>query len=310
MTDTSARPNGAPNMLVLERDLIPPSWRNASEYNRTMFVFCPSSFMKTPIADVVLPINRACSKLSGHPVAAHFVGFEQGPKFAEMRSFISYQEGERRWNNKIENVQLPPGEYCVIVSPFYAGERGEQLEHDARMAICMCRGFITSLYGTSIAERPVAELHIHQTDGKISTVSDVIENYIEPAEYACLSAGDIGILADRIDNFFPEEQRVRFETAFRFIERTAFPADRNVRFSNAWTALEVACGSRGKAEAQVSELCGTDRPDLFRKLKTARDDLLHSGKDFEMSADEERTLRAAVLAALLGRFNLESRVSL
>lgn len=281
-------------------DLIPAPWKTRDEYQRAIMCFFPSAIYQWEGSlENALQLKKIVEAISSHPVGFNPITLAHDNELPFPRAFIGYKEGTPFLGSKLEKAVFPAGDYLAIFSPIPIQNEGE-----AREAIAVCRGILTAGLGHAIAEKAIGETHIHLHDDKTSYASEVVERFLPPKDHVFFQTSSARELGDRILRHIPEELRRRLRTAFLFIGTAAGVTDPTVRFANLWIALEVACGSSGKATAALAAIAGPSLDQACRTIRNARHDLFHKGQEYILSRDEERLMKAAIFHSVAEFYNV------
>lgn len=283
-------------------DLAPPEWREKPEFETARFRFFPTGIaVGSPQSEIVRELFPLIAKLSAHPVGFAIVQLGEGTKFRVFATEVFYSAGQRQLLALAGERDMLPGDYMVIFSPVVTTGTSVD-ESPAEDAINACRGLMTSLFGHAAADTPAYSCDSYLREVRTSLPSPTIENFPPVGTYAFVERGELATLGERVAIHLDDALRRRLETAFLFIGSAAAVVDPAIRLVNTWIALEVACGSRGKAEEAIKAASRDN--ETYLRLKTARDEFFHQGKRRGLKTDDERVAHAALMNVLLAQYRL------
>jgi hypothetical protein len=283
-------------------DLVPSEWRQNTDFQTARFRFFPTGIaINSEQAKLARELHPLVSKFAAHPVSFAILNISEVTNFHSLSAEISYVDGKRLMSVLTGERRMVPGDYMVIFSPIVT-TNGQSKEGTTEDAINVCRGVLAATFGHASVDVPAYSCDSYLREVRTSLVSSTIENFPSVAAYTFIETQKIASLVERLDEHIDTSLRDRLETAFLLVGTAAAAVDSTLRLVNTWIALEVACGSRGKAKEALK--LTTKDPDTYTRLKRARDDFFHKGSRRGFSPDDERVVHAALLNTLLQHYRL------
>ncbi|MDX2274056.1 MAG: hypothetical protein NW206_01285 [Hyphomonadaceae bacterium] len=289
-------------------DLAPPEWKDsASGFNYARFRFFPSGIaVDSAEVEVLKSLFPLLGLISTHPVRFTLVKTDDGTKFRAVSTQICHRDGQRHVLTEFGEKEIPSGAYLVVFSPVPILPDSRSNDGKAEQAISVCRGLATAALGHTAAEKAIYTCDSYLREVRTTISADTIENFISVERYCYLDTETLRDISTAMRTHLKPDVRERFETALMLLGSATAVIDSTIRLMHTWIALEVASGSRGKAEEAVKLTTSGDGTP-YQRIKDARDDLFHRGKRPTLSSSDERIVHAALINVLLGYYRKQTK---
>lgn len=292
------------------RLLAPQEWFSEPATPEVLFVFFPTSALIAKLRLEPEMFSKAASQFIGHAISIVVVDIPEDfpARTTDIQLFLNASGMNVSADFETKNIKA--GHYLLAMTPIRANEKGATEDGRAYSTILSAIGMLCAKFGHSIAFERALELRFSTADDRQSQTSQVFENFWEPARVSQMSPEIYTKLLEKLILYCPAELKQRLRTGFRFLGNTVGKVDPLYRFANAWIALEVICGSAGKAVQALEAIAPSNIKVHARRIKDARDELFHNGVVYQMSYHEEHWMFAAMFWHLAQYYNLNSQVDL
>lgn len=292
------------------RDFSPSHWFNDNGIKEVLYVFFPTSMIEQKLELGGGLSNKTLSKLFGHPIKLITIELRDGLKKQDVRFSQTYSAKGLDVHADVGESSLLPGHYLVALTPIRLTPDGSSIDEIAYSTILSSVGMLCARLGhTAVLERAL-ELRYSTSKDEQSQTSQLFENYWPPSDVQHVAHSDYVDLLSALYKHCPKDLRQRLKTAFKFLGNTAGRVDPLYRFANAWIALEVICGSSGKALQALKKVAPPELEKDADRIKSARDGLFHKGAEYHMSYHEEHWIFAAIYWHISSFYRLEDNVHL
>ena len=291
------------------RTLAPSEWFEDDNVSEVLFVFFPTSAIWQDVRLGGPAARSAMSAVIEYPISFAAVELPEGLQARDFRMRFTYSSSGMNVNADLRENHIDAGHYLILMTPIFLSPKGGTQDGRSYTAILSGIGWLCARFGHTIALNRALELRFSTSEERQSQTSEVFENFWLPSNFEHFDADKYTLLLEKVGKYCTPELRQRLRTGFRFLGNTVGKVDPLYRFANAWIALEVVCGSSGKALQALNAIAPKEFSDDAKRIKDARDDLFHKGIVYQMSYHEEHWLFAAIFWHVANFYNLGNHVA-